>query len=115
MQYQLGNMISSPSAQIVNAIAESHLVRPSDGVGKDVPAYGPVMAVATAIIALGIAVTAAVGPEKRGSKFENAVIGGQTTANVEKLADIERGESVDKPTADVQLEDVEKKQVSEVK
>lgn len=31
--------------------------------------------VMTAIIALGIAVTSAVGPEKRGSHFESAVIG----------------------------------------
>ncbi|USW55636.1 Putative major facilitator superfamily, MFS transporter superfamily [Septoria linicola] len=107
--YQLGNMISSPSAQIVNAIAESHLIRPASGVGDDVPAYGPVMGVATAIIALGIAVTAAIGPEKRGSKFENAVIGGQTAVNVEKIKDVERGESIDKPTTDIQLENVEKK------
>lgn len=102
-------MISSPSAQIVNAIAESHLIRPASGVGDDVPAYGPVMGVATAIIALGIAVTAAIGPEKRGSKFENAVIGGQTVANVEKVKDVERGESIDKPTTDIELENVEKK------
>ncbi|KAF7189750.1 Carboxylic acid transporter protein-like [Pseudocercospora fuligena] len=93
--YQLGNMISSPSAQIVNAIAESkYLTAPS---GDRVHAYGPVMGVATAIIALGIAVTAAVGPEKRGSHFEHAVIGGETRANVldEKVEDLERGDSVD--------------------
>jgi len=40
--YQIGNMISSPSAQIVNAIAEStFLTRKSDG--KKVEAYGPTM------------------------------------------------------------------------
>lgn len=72
--YQLGNMISSASAQIVNAIAESHLVT---GVSGDhVEAYGPTMGVATAIIALGIAVTAALGPEKRGSRFETAAPAG---------------------------------------
>ena len=49
--YQLGNMISSPSAQIVNAIAESHLVTAVDG--KPASAYGPTMGVATAIIAIG--------------------------------------------------------------
>jgi hypothetical protein len=49
--YQLGNMISSPSAQIVNAIAESHLVTAVDG--EAAPAYGPTMGVATAIIAIG--------------------------------------------------------------
>ena len=67
-------MISSASAQIVNAIAESHLVT---GVSGDhVEAYGPTMGVATAIIALGIAVTAALGPEKRGSRFETAAPAG---------------------------------------
>ena len=40
--YQIGNMISSPSAQIVNAIAEStFLTRKSDG--EKVEAYGPTM------------------------------------------------------------------------
>jgi len=92
--YQLGNMISAPSAQLVNAVAESHLV--SGAGGPRVPAYGPTMGVATAIIALGIAVTAAVGPEKRGSKFEHAVIGqsvAQEMANG-KGEDVEKGDSV---------------------
>lgn len=66
--YQLGNMISSPSAQIVNAIAESTFI--TSATGKRVEAYGPVMGVATAIIAMGIAVTTAFGPEKRGRSFE---------------------------------------------
>lgn len=52
--YQLGNMISSPSTQIVNAIAESNFVTSVSG--KKVDAYGPVMGIATVIIALGIAV-----------------------------------------------------------
>lgn len=73
------------------------------------PSYGPVMGVATAIIALGIAVTAAVGPEKRGSKFENAVIGGQTTVDVEKLGDEEKGGNVEKGIEEIRLEEVEKK------
>jgi hypothetical protein len=61
-------MISSPSAQIVNALSESNFV--TSYTGKRVEAYGPVMGIATAIIALGIAVTAALGPEKRGRSFE---------------------------------------------
>lgn len=73
------------------------------------PSYGPVMGVATAIIALGIAVTAAVGPEKRGSKFENAVIGGQTTVDVEKLGDEEKGGNVEKGIEEIRLEEVGKK------
>lgn len=71
--YQIGNMISSPSAQIVNAIAESHLV--SGPGGEMVEAYGQTMGVATAIIALGIAFTCMFGPEKRGRSFEHAVAG----------------------------------------
>lgn len=66
--YQLGNMISSPSAQIVNAIAENTMITAYSG--DRVEAYGPVMGVATAIIAIGIAVTTAFGPEKRGRSFE---------------------------------------------
>lgn len=83
--YQLGNMISSPSAQIVNAIAESHSVKSSNG--KPASAYGPVMGVATAIIALGIAVTTALGPEKRGRHFETV---GPPVAEV-VAKDIEEG------------------------
>ncbi|PGH21554.1 hypothetical protein AJ80_03114 [Polytolypa hystricis UAMH7299] len=66
--YQVGNMISSPSAQIVNAVAESISVTGDNG--KPAPAYGPTMGVATAIIAIGIMVTTAFGPEKRGRRFE---------------------------------------------
>lgn len=41
LTYQLGNMISSPSAQIVNAIAESISISAIGG--PSVPAYGPTM------------------------------------------------------------------------
>jgi sugar phosphate permease len=85
LTYQLGNMISSPSAQIVNAIAESHFVTTSEG--KKADAYGPTMGIATAIIALGIVVTTAFGPEKRGRHFET--VGPPIAAVVAK--DIEEG------------------------
>lgn len=89
LTYQLGNMISSPSAQIVNAVAEkTFITAPS---GDRVEAYGPVMGVATAIIALGIAATTAVGPEKRGRSFEAPPLG--TTLMAPK--DIEEGEDYD--------------------
>jgi MFS transporter, SHS family, lactate transporter len=84
--YQIGNMISSPSAQIVNAIAES--IKMTGPKGDKVSSYGPTMAIATAIIALGIAVTAALGPEKRGRHFELAVPAG---ADIENGKDIEAG------------------------
>lgn len=71
--YQLGNMISSPSAQIVNAIAEKTFI--TNPFGDRVEAYGPVMGIATAIIATGIIVTTAMGPERRGRVFDHAVAG----------------------------------------
>ncbi|KAI1333902.1 major facilitator superfamily domain-containing protein [Xylariaceae sp. FL0016] len=80
-----GNMISSPSAQIVNAIAESHFMRNKKG--DIVEAYGPTMGIATAIIALGIAVTTALGPERRGRSFDVAPVGPRP--DVEKGMDAE--------------------------
>jgi hypothetical protein len=82
LTYQIGNMISSPSAQIVNEISEKIFVTAPSG--HRVKAYGPVMGVATAIIALGIAVTTAIGPEKRGRKFETARVAGMV-----EMSDIE--------------------------
>jgi MFS family permease len=85
--YQLGNMISSPSAQIVNALAEGMPIKTHNG--KPSPSYGPVMGVATAIIVIGIAVTTALGPEKKGRHFENAgPIGAQDLTHPK---DIEEG------------------------
>ena len=75
-------MISSPATQIVNALSEHHFV--SDAGGKHVKAYGPVMGIATAIIATGIAFTVAVGPERRGRKFEEAPIAGAGEKNSAK-------------------------------
>lgn len=91
LTYQLGNMISSPSAQIVNAIAESHFV--TDRAGNRVEAYGPVMGIATVIIALGIAITTALGPEKLGRHFEEAGPAGAGASDAhahmqEKTADV---------------------------
>ena len=40
-------------------------------------AYGPVMGIATAIIAIGIAVTVALGPERIGRRFDLAPIAGE--------------------------------------
>lgn len=81
-------MISSPSAQIVNAIAEAtRIATPS---GDLAPAYGPTMGVATAIIAVGIAVTTAFGPEKRGRRFESAVTGVDDSAPRKEI-DLEEG------------------------
>lgn len=104
-------MISSPSAQIVNAIAEKTFI--TSATGDRVEAYGPVMGVATAIIAVGIMVTTAPGPERRGARFELAKVageGGSSDDNLaQKVADLERGESVaEKGGVDGQIETVHK-------
>jgi sugar phosphate permease len=105
--YQLGNMISSPSAQIVNAIAEATMITTAQG--KKSPAYGPVMGVATAIICLGIAITTALGPEKKGRHFEDA---GPIGSNMPIPKDIEHGSVSEKGGAqavETISEDYEKK------
>jgi MFS family permease len=105
--YQLGNMISSPSAQIVNAIAESHNIT---GIGGErVPAYGITMGIATAIIALGIFVTTAFGPENLGRQFERVAPAGANEVMTKK--DIEMGDdetSYETKTIPEQVERAEK-------
>lgn len=105
--YQIGNMISSPSAQIVNAIAEKTFKTSVSG--DRVEAYGPVMGVATAIIALGIIVTTMPGPEKRGARFELAKVageGGNDDNLARKVADLERGDSIAEKGHGEQIESV---------
>lgn len=85
--YQLGNMISSPSAQIVNALAESNFIR--NHAGELVEAYGPVMGIATAVIAVGIAVTTSLGPERRGRSFDAKPAGMNIDESDEGKKDIE--------------------------
>ncbi|TLD33319.1 hypothetical protein PspLS_01112 [Pyricularia sp. CBS 133598] len=97
--YQLGNMISSPSAQIVNAIAETNFIR--NHKGDIVEAYGPTMGIATAIIAMGIATWTAFGPERKGRKFEQELPAGATDLPREKSLDddLEAGHGGEKPDA----------------
>jgi hypothetical protein len=106
LTYQLGNMISSPSAQIVNAVAESTFITSRSG--KMVEAYGPTMGVATAIIAMGIVVTTSLGPEMRGREFEKALPAGmgQVVQEGSKLDDLERGDSREMKLEGKEVEDV---------
>jgi len=89
LTYQLGNMISSPSAQLVNAISESHFV--ASWAGTRVEAYGPTMGIATAIIAAGITGWTAFGPEKRGRHFERALPAGMAVAENLDVLDADDG------------------------
>ncbi|KAI0844330.1 MFS general substrate transporter [Daldinia vernicosa] len=104
LAYQLGNLVSSPAAQIVNAIAENNFVTSKSG--KLVDGYGPTMGIALAIVAVGIAVTAALGPEKRGRSFEHA---GPAGANIY----IDVGKAVDNGsiTGSTKVNDAEKIEV----
>ncbi|KKP00948.1 major facilitator superfamily transporter [Trichoderma harzianum] len=92
--YQLGNMISSPSAQIVNAISEKTFVTVAGGTKAE--AYGPTMGIATAIIATGIFVTVMVGPERRGRNFDGVVAGVEQSDSegktIDEPMDEEKGE-----------------------
>jgi len=72
--YQLGNMISSPAAEIVTAISSVTSVW-SPNLGKRVEAFGPTMAIALAIVAVGLATWIAIGKERLGTHFEYAVAG----------------------------------------
>ncbi|PIG80576.1 carboxylic acid transport protein [Aspergillus arachidicola] len=103
--YQVGNMISSPSAQIVNAVAEKTFITGSTG--QPAPAYGPTMGVATAIIATGIMVTTAFGPEKRGRRFETAVAGVEESGP-QKVLDEEKGDAPEQKPTEEKVEQVEK-------
>ncbi|ODQ51814.1 MFS general substrate transporter [Saitoella complicata NRRL Y-17804] len=72
--YQLGNMISSPAAQILSSVAES-LKRPtalSNGTIVERPDYATTQAIMMAIIFVWVGVWAAIGKEERGSRFEEA-------------------------------------------
>ncbi|CAH0019756.1 unnamed protein product [Clonostachys rhizophaga] len=93
--YQIGNMISSPSAQIVNAIAEKTFIQGPGG--KMVEAYGPTMGVATAIIALGIFFTAMFGPERCGRVFDQRIAGEVTDSSDSN------GKVVDEEKASVEM------------
>lgn len=69
--------------------------------GDRVEGYGPVMGVATAIIALGIVVTATLGPEKRAAAFEQAKVAGIAEIDFGKELDEEAG---GEKVAEVQVE-----------
>jgi hypothetical protein len=67
-------MISSPAAEIVTAISSVTSVW-SPNLGKRVEAFGPTMAIALAIVAVGLATWIAIGKERLGTHFEYAVAG----------------------------------------
>ncbi|KAG9243812.1 major facilitator superfamily domain-containing protein [Calycina marina] len=110
LTYQLGNALSSPSTQIVNAIAERVYVK--DARGPHVKGYGPVMGVATAIIATGIFLIAMVGPERRGRNFDEELpAGADFDSGAARERDVEsgpRGGSSDKGITVMEMEETKR-------
>ncbi|BFZ60046.1 hypothetical protein YB2330_001068 [Saitoella coloradoensis] len=75
--YQLGNMISSPAAQILTTVAESLKKQVTvNGVRVERPDYGTTQAIMMAIIFTWVGVWAAIGKEERGAHFELAAAAG---------------------------------------
>jgi len=72
--YQLGNMISSPAAQMVTGISSLHSIY-SPNLGRRVEAFGPTMSIALSVVSIGLAVWISIGKEKLGTHFEYAVAG----------------------------------------
>jgi SHS family lactate transporter-like MFS transporter len=79
--FQVGEMVASPSSQIVNTLAEANHINSR---GKQVEAYGPVTLVFVAISAGILALCSAFGPERRGSHFEMAAAAGTIPVKDEK-------------------------------
>lgn len=111
LTYQLGNAISAPSTQMINALSENNYIK-SAKTGLPVEAYGPVMAIATAIIAIGLAITASLGPEKKGINFENAAPATATEeSNVSSYQNNKpqnEGSDIERATVDEEDEDEKK-------
>ncbi|KIY66057.1 carboxylic acid transporter protein [Cylindrobasidium torrendii FP15055 ss-10] len=73
--YQLGNMVSSASAQIEATGGENlrTTVKKPDGTLKDVPDYATVQAILLGVVAGFVLIVTILGPENHGSKFEEAL------------------------------------------
>lgn len=74
-RYQFGNVISAPSAQIVNTLAEKLLVTVhiANHPPKAVQSYGPIIAIMAGTVAISMANWVTIGPERRGARFEEFV------------------------------------------
>lgn len=75
---------------MVTGISEKHFIW-AKSQGKRVEAFGPTMGIATAVIALGLAITTAVGKEKLGTHFEYAVAGHGDVYHAPITGDLESG------------------------
>lgn len=70
--YQLGNMISSASAQIEATGGENlrTVITHKDGTTEDVPDYATVQGILIGVVAAFVVIVTILGPENHGSHFE---------------------------------------------
>ena len=99
ISYQIGNMISSPMAQIASHISEHWMVRvwnPKKGEFRQVPDYAKTQSIMMSIIFILLCICAACGDEAKGSKFELARVAGEEAAVVNmKTKEAEGKESLE--------------------
>ncbi|KIM37555.1 hypothetical protein M413DRAFT_448365 [Hebeloma cylindrosporum] len=93
--YQLGNMVSSASAQI-EATAGEHLRTTiiENGVPKNVPDYATVQGILIGVVAAFVVIVTIIGPENHGSHFEKAKAAFEEGAAVEGPVVDDSGERV---------------------
>lgn len=80
ISYQIGNMISSPMAQIASHISENWRVRTwssKDNKYELVPDYAKTQALMMTVIFVLLCICAACGDEAKGSRFELAGVAGE--------------------------------------
>jgi len=118
ISYQIGNMISSPMAQIASHISENWRVQTWSSKNNEyelVPGYAKTQAAMMSVIFVLLCIWAACGDEAKGSKFELARVAGEEVAvenmKEKKLSSQERAEN-DK--VDVGIVDDEKAEVGMV-
>ena len=87
ISYQIGNMISSPMAQIASQISEHWYVRvwsSKNNEYEEVPGYAKTQAAMMSVIFILLCIFTACGDEAKGSRFELAGVAGEeaTMANI---------------------------------
>ncbi|WOO79089.1 Carboxylic acid transporter [Vanrija pseudolonga] len=85
--YQLGNMVSSASAQIEASAGDKIRITVH---GVDSPDYGTVQAIFLGAVCGGLMLTILFGPDADGSRFENAKVAIQENAGTARTVDMVR-------------------------
>ncbi|KAI5119399.1 hypothetical protein M0805_005942 [Coniferiporia weirii] len=98
--YQLGNMVSSASAQI-EATGGNHLRTTivESGVPTNVPDYAKVQGILIGVVCAFVLVVTTVGPENHGAHFERAKAAFEEGAGEDELVGGDDGDGVATPTS----------------